>query len=198
MRTQTHDLSANKKMPCQYGKQGSGGGSRAWTHRLRARHFPAYLAAVILFAIPLSGCTTLSEYLANGFKVGPNYGRPPVPVAKDWIDVSDKRIRTESDDLSKWWTVFKDPVLDSLICYAYQQNLTLRQAGYRVLEARAQLGIDVGNLLPQTQAATGAYTRTAATREGANSQFSPRRFFSQWDYGFKLAWELGSPRTSPR
>ena len=42
----------------------------------------------------------------------------------------------ESDDLSKWWTVLNDPVLDKLICFAYQENLTLRQAGFRILEAR--------------------------------------------------------------
>src|SRR2546429_680049 len=79
------------------------------------------------------------------------------PVAPDWIDAADVRVRKDADDLSRWWTVFTDPVLDSLICSAYQQNLTLRQAGMRVLEARAQQGIAVGNFFPQTQHATGDY-----------------------------------------
>ena len=90
------------------------------------------------------------EYVQNGFKVGPNYRKPPAAVASNWIDASDKRVRTESDDLSKWWTVFNDPVLNDLICHAYNQNLTLREAGYRVLQARAQLGIAVGEIFPQT------------------------------------------------
>jgi hypothetical protein len=30
-------------------------------------------------------------------------------------------------------------VLDALVCCAYRQNLTLRQAGCRVLQARAQI-----------------------------------------------------------
>src|SRR3989440_12670383 len=107
---------------------------------------------ILLLAMALTcGCTNLGEYLHNGFKVGPNYGRPPAPVAKDWIDAADKRVRKDEDDLSKWWTVFNDPVLDSLICSAYQQNLSLREAGFRVLQARSQLCIDVGNLFPQTQ-----------------------------------------------
>ena len=55
-------------------------------------------------------------------------------MAKDWIDANDQRVRNQSDDLSKWWTVFNDPVLDSLICDAYGQNLTLRAAGMRVLQ----------------------------------------------------------------
>ena len=101
------------------------------------RPYPLYCAGLMTLVAPLCGCTPLSDYVHNGFKVGPNYGRPPAPVADNWIDAADPRVRTESDDLSKWWTVFNDPVLDDLVCSAYLQNLTLRQAGFRVLEARA-------------------------------------------------------------
>jgi NodT family efflux transporter outer membrane factor (OMF) lipoprotein len=132
----------------------------------------------------------LEEYVHNGFKVGPNYCPPPAPVAPDWIDAADKRLRRDGDDLSKWWTVFHDPVLDNLICCAYHQNLTLRQAGCRILEARAQLGIAVGELFPQTQNMTGDYTRNAVSRQIANGQFISQPFYSQWDYGFNLSWEL--------
>jgi NodT family efflux transporter outer membrane factor (OMF) lipoprotein len=147
----------------------------------------------------------LSEYVHNGFKVGPNYRKPPAPVAKDWIDAEDRRVRKETDDLSKWWTVFNDPVLDSLICDAYRQNLSLRVAGMRVLEARAQLSIDVGNLLPQTQTSTGDFKWYGLSKETANNllQFSVppgglqgvtfpafKRWYGQWDLGFNLNWEL--------
>jgi NodT family efflux transporter outer membrane factor (OMF) lipoprotein len=136
------------------------------------------------------GCTTLEEYIHNGFKVGPNYGRPPAPVAREWIDADDQRVRSESDDLSAWWTVFNDPALDSLICMAYHQNLTLRQAGFRVLEARAQRNIDAGNLFPQTQQATGEYTRNGISREIASTSNLGKRWFDQWQYGFNLSWEI--------
>src|SRR5258708_1363887 len=102
----------------------------------------ACLATLLVPGVLTCGCTSLQEYIHNGFKVGPNYRRPPAPVAPNWIDADDKRVRTESDDLSKWWTGFNDPVLDSLICYAYRQNRSLRGAALRVLGARAQLGID--------------------------------------------------------
>src|SRR5258708_1195872 len=85
---------------------------------------PLYLAGLMTLAAPLCGCTTLKEYVHNGFKVGPNYGRPPAPVAPNWIDAADPRVRTESDDLNNWWTVFNDRVLDDLICSAYLLNLT--------------------------------------------------------------------------
>jgi NodT family efflux transporter outer membrane factor (OMF) lipoprotein len=155
----------------------------------------ACLAALFVVFALSSGCTSLPEYIRNGFKVGPNFAKPPAPVAKEWIDAADKRVRSESDDLSKWWTVFNDPVLDSLVCFAYQQNLTLRVAGFRVLEARAQLAIDAGNFFPQKQQMTGDYTRTGLSERTANNFLNfgvpgVSRFFSQWDYGFNLSWEL--------
>ena len=42
----------------------------------------------------------------------------------------------------------------------------------RVLQARAQLSIDVGNLGPQTQQMTGDYTRNAVSKETAGQFFS--------------------------
>jgi NodT family efflux transporter outer membrane factor (OMF) lipoprotein len=149
-------------------------------------------AGCVIVALSLSGCTPISEYIHNGFKVGPSYERPPAPVASDWIDAQDNRLRRGPDDLSQWWKVFHDPVLDNLICSAYQQNLTLKQAGFRVLEARAQLGITVGNIFPQFQNMTGSYEREAVSNETSNrtASGSIKRFFGQWNYGFNLAWEL--------
>ena len=144
-----------------------------------------------ILAPAFCGCTTFSEYIHNGFKVGPNYHKPLAPVAEDWIDARDIRLNHGSDDMSQWWKVFHDPVLDRLICSAYHQNLTLKQAGFRVLEARAQLGITVGNIFPQTQNMTGSYEREAVSQEAANRSLgTAKQFFSQWNYGFNLAWEL--------
>jgi len=141
----------------------------------------------IALAMNCCGCTPWREYVKNGFKVGPNYREPDVLVASNWIDASDQRVRTESDDLSKWWTVFNDPVLNDLICTAYNQNLTLREAGFRVLQARAQLGIAIGEIFPQSQAMTGDFLSQASSgATGGGAQ----KFSSRWDYGFALAWEL--------
>lgn len=148
------------------------------------------LALLSALAVSLCGCTPLGEYLHNGFKVGPNYKRPPAEVAPSWIDSTDPRVRTEADDLSQWWTVFKDPTLDSLIQSTYRQNLSLREAGFRVLAARAELGISVGNFFPQSQNAYGDFTRKALSAAVANRQFIAERFFNQYDLGFNLAWEL--------
>ena len=161
---------------------------KAWGMRNR----PRWASRVLLgtAACALGGCTPLKEYVHNGFKVGPNYTTPPAAVAEHWIDASDKRVRSEQDDLSKWWTVFNDPTLDGLICDAYKQNLTLKEAGFRVMAARAQLGIAIGEIFPQQQYNNGSFTRNAVSGQVANRQFTPELYFNNWSYGFGLLWEL--------
>jgi NodT family efflux transporter outer membrane factor (OMF) lipoprotein len=90
---------------------------------------------------------------------------------------------------ANWWQTFQDPALDRLIQTAYRQNLTLRVAGMRVLEARAQRGIAVGGLFPQAQAVTGDYTRINLSKNGASGA-SPVLNYSDWNLGAALAWEL--------
>src|SRR5262249_7787827 len=112
------------------------------------------------------------------------------PVAQDWIDAGDARIRKEEDEPADRWSVFKDPVLDTLVCLVYQQNLTLREAGWRVMESRAKYGIAVGNLFPQDQTGFGGYTRVGLGKNNANPPPGLQRFFDQWALGFGLAWEV--------
>ena len=81
--------------------------------------FRTLLVGVLLAC--LTGCTSLREWRANGFKVGPNYGRPPAPVAEDWIDADDVRVRTDPGEFARWWQTFKiacrqkRPITSSLI-----------------------------------------------------------------------------------
>ena len=113
-----------------------------------------WLAAITL--VSLTGCL-----------VGPNYKRPPVttPDAYRGLAPNTAPQTAASFGDEKWWTVFNDPVLNDLVCHAYKQNLTLRQAGYRVLAARAQLGIAVGAIFPQTQTMNGDFLREASSGE---------------------------------
>lgn len=148
------------------------------------------LFAVAVCLLTACGCTPITEFVHNGFKVGPNYKEPPAPVAKNWIDINDKRLSNGPDEHATWWTNFNDPVLNDLICDAYKQNLTLKEAGMRILEAKANRNIAIGNLFPQTQQATGDFVRTVYSKENVNSEFLPRRYTPEYDVGFNLSWEL--------
>jgi len=139
-------------------------------------------------AICLSGCTNLSDYVHQGFKVGPEYTGAKANVAPQWIDATDKRVRSDPADLARWWSIFNDPVLNDLVTNAYAQNITLKEAGARILQARATLAIARGELLPQTQTSTGSFERIESS---ANPSVpATPKFSSAWNYGFNLAWEI--------
>jgi NodT family efflux transporter outer membrane factor (OMF) lipoprotein len=147
-----------------------------------------YMFCITAAALCLSGCTSLSDYVHHGFKVGPEYGPPKAAVAPQWIDASDIRVRSHAVDLSRWWCVFNDPVLNDLVWHAYNQNITLKEYGTRILQARASLAIARGDLFPQSQAAAGSYT-------ASNSSINPNfpglpKYSSNWNLGFNMAWEL--------
>ncbi len=151
----------------------------------------AALAAVAAIAVSLTGCTSFKDYVHNGFKVGPNYCKPSAEVAKQWIDAGDPRVRTNPEDLAHWWEVFNDPVLNRLVLCAYQQNLTVKQAGFQILEARYQLAIAQGNLFPQTQTVNGSYARSASTSLNVlNPALTQPIFLDRWNYNFNLQWQL--------
>lgn len=134
-------------------------------------------AAVALISV---GCTSPREWVAKGFKVGPDYCPPGVEIAPDWIDANDRRVLSNPVDHAAWWTTFNDPVLNQLVAEAYQQNLTLREAAAVIQEARALRAIACGNRFPQSQDVSGSYTR----RQAGNN------FFSDWDGSLGLAWEV--------
>lgn len=162
--------------------------------RARRRSIVATRAGKQLLAcwlcLALCGCTGIGDYFRNGFKVGPNYGRPQAPVENDWIDTADVRVRKDSDEHRNWWVVFNDPVLNNLVCTAYNQNLTLREAGFRVMEAQAAYWYTVGTIFPQQQFASGGYARNAISKQIATTSFINPRFFSVWNIGLNLGWEL--------
>ncbi len=139
-------------------------------------------------AILCTGCTSWQEYLHNGFQVGPNYRPPCTATAEHWIDSGNPHVNNTAPNDAAWWQTLNDPVLNALITSAYRQNLTLRVAGWRIMEARAQRNIAAGNLFPQTQQATGGYTRTNMS---PNTPAIAAPFnYDQWQVGTNLAWEL--------
>jgi len=138
------------------------------------------LQVLLGLAFLLPGCTI----------VGPDYARPKAAVAPNWLEAGDQRVKTEPAEYRNWWQAFNDPVLDRLIDRAYRENLSLRIAGVRVLEARAQLGIVVGEFYPQTQQAIGSlqYNRISE-RSPQAAQFS-KFTYSQDQIGVGASWEL--------
>src|ERR1700730_4603615 len=111
--------------------------------------------AVILFG---RGITAALLVTVTGCAVGPDFAPPSAPVASNWLEWRNKSLRTGPEEYREWRRVFHDPILDRLIDIAYSQNLSLLSAGTKVLQARAALGIAIGEFYPQQQLAAGATT----------------------------------------
>ncbi|GAB5402786.1 MAG: efflux transporter outer membrane subunit [Aureliella sp.] len=143
-----------------------------------------------LLMIASSGCTPLKRWKENGYKVGPNYKKPCVQTATDWVDSGHPAVVVQRERNPEWWRAFGDPTLEQLVQAAYQQNLSLRAAGVRVLQARTQLDISALNLLPQSQSHYSRYSRNQISRNTANAFPGLSRSFDDWQTGFDLSWEL--------
>jgi NodT family efflux transporter outer membrane factor (OMF) lipoprotein len=125
--------------------------------------------------------------IVSGCMLGPDFHQPAARVAPRWQEVANSTVDAGRSEYRDWWNVFNDPVLSRLIEIAYEQNLTLRSAGVRVLEARAQLGIAIGELYPQKQQFTSSvsYVRNPATQSPvlANTYFTDA-------FALQSTWEI--------
>jgi len=128
--------------------------------------------------------------VAGCVKVGPDFAPPPVSVSQKWLESGDKRVSTQPAEYRTWWQTFKDPVLDRLIDSAYRENLPLRQAGVRVLEARALLGIARGELFPQTQQGVGSLQFNRLSGSSPQATSSTQQSYFQGEIGGTASWEL--------
>jgi NodT family efflux transporter outer membrane factor (OMF) lipoprotein len=113
---------------------------------------------LVRLAEPRVSLSVALLFLCGGCLVGPDFSGPKAPVAEKWLEADNPSVDTRNQEYRDWWTVFHDPVLNRLIETAYNQNLTLVSAGTRVLEARAQLGVAIGEFYPQVQQGTGEVT----------------------------------------
>ena len=157
-----------------------------------ARHCAWWLGCILgLVCLATgSGCANLNAWVKNGFKVGPHYGRPCAPIAGDWIDAGNPQLSPAPPDHDAWWTTFNDPVLNGLVATAHEQNFTLREAGFRVLEARHRRAIAKGELFPQQQTFDGSFDRINLSRNMANAGIFLDKAFDQWSTSFGISWEL--------
>src|SRR6516165_6693316 len=145
-------------------------------------------AAMLHFRILLAAALMLS---CGGCLVGPDFSSPHAPAAEKWLETGNPSVDTRDQNYRDWWTVFHDPVLDRLIETAYNQNLTLVSAGTRVLQARAELGVAIGEFYPQLQRGNGSVTYIRPSHSDT-TQFPLGVTHNFWrdSLGLTVNWEL--------
>lgn len=143
---------------------------------------------------------TLLALLLSGCKVGPNYHRPDAPVASAYKENQawTPAIPAQIPAADTWWSIYNDPVLDSLErqVVVSNQNLKAAEAAYRV--ATAQVGIDRGPLLPNigvngvnTRSGGGSgFTQGVTTGGGTTVTSSSKSRNSIYSAGAQASWQL--------
>jgi outer membrane protein TolC len=122
--------------------------------------------SILVSVLLVTGCAPL----------GPNYKGVEVEVPATWKNTS-KHSHTQ---MTQWWKIFNDPTLNALVQTTYAQNLDLKSAGLRIVQARAALGISEGLVYPQLQTLSGNAVRTRQNT----------RTFSATGLNFDLGWEM--------
>ncbi len=120
---------------------------------------PNYFKSKIL---PLSFAAALLASCA----VGPDYNRPDTSatITGEFLNAPE----TQEEFSSRlWWEQIDDPLLPSYIDTLLEQNLDLKEAGARILQARARLGTSRADYFPSLGA-----------NSSANRNFSPSNSFN--------------------
>ena len=113
--------------------------------------------------------------------VGPDYQPPRQELPANWSETGEEEGRAiGSEELEHWWTLFNDPLLDSLIRRATLANIDLQVATSRIAQARAQYALAKGTTLP-TADISGEYANSG--RGGSPHQ-------DLFQVGFDAGWEI--------
>ncbi|MCC6679171.1 MAG: efflux transporter outer membrane subunit [Phycisphaerales bacterium] len=129
----------------------------------------------------------------SGCEVGPEYAEPGAEVNGGWLGGSGggaEGVVDEGGVNERWWEGFNDAGLTALVGMAYRENLTLRSAGLRVIEARARRGIAVGRFFPQLQEAVGGVDASRVSANSVQGASGGDRSYAEATIGLQAAWEL--------
>ena len=117
--------------------------------------------------------------------MGPKYKRPTTAVPDSYRGATPDQHAGTALGEEKWWAVFEDPGLQSLVREALTQNYDVRIAAERVLQAQAALGITRADQFPTITGGLSAFNeRFPKTRVTPEFETSPIQA------NLSLAWEL--------
>ena len=142
------------------------------------------------FVLRHSLLLTLCAALPAGCLVGPDYAAPDTDLPPGWTGasgaVSARPMPTPPVDAPadpvRWWAVFGDATLSSLIERAYAGNLSIAQAQARIRQARAASDVAASGLFPTVDAsASASRSRTRGAAGGVTGNFFRAGFDATWE-----------------
>ena len=138
----------------------------------------SFLGSMVVILVLFSGCKV----------VGPDFQQPEPQMLSQAYQAKDFQ-HQPSVELDSWWESFADPTLDQLVSQALVNNLTVQVAAERIIEARANVSLNGGNLLPNVDA-NNSYEylkRSPNARPFVGSNGDPFQLFTS---GLDSIWEI--------
>lgn len=137
---------------------------------------------------------------SSGCMVGPNYLKPRAWMPQKWVETKAQGVVFNAPaGVTRWWGVFNDPMLDSLIDQAVKANKDLKISAARVREARAQRTVTASGLFPAVNASAlyqhaRSSENASSSSTGASSTGGDTATFTNgldlYQAGFDASWEI--------
>lgn len=131
--------------------------------------------------------------------MGPVYKVPSVEIPYEWHSPVPLGFNSAPSENLIWWKCLQDPILNELMAYAAAQNLDLKIAALRVLQARAEAKAKKGDLYPHIDGSANyghVYYSKDALVNGLLGTALPveshhvKRNVNFYEVGFDVEWEL--------
>jgi len=138
-------------------------------------------------------CTLVLAGLLTGcVAVGPDYKAPDKVLSAEWTAPGANALAGPAE--ARWWTLFGDQKLDSLVDRAIAANTDLRVATARVQEARELRRAATSGLFPVVDGNASATRRRASENLGPRGQTSRSsngdKITNNFEGGLDASWEL--------
>ncbi len=138
-------------------------------------------------------------FILVGCKVGPIYEVPDVAIPTEWHSEVSEGFNTQPPEDLIWWESLQDPILNNLMAYAAAQNLDLKIAAIRVLQARAESKGKKADLYPRIDG-SATYNHVYYSKDGLVNGLignavpvdskHVKRNVDIFELGFDAEWEI--------
>ena len=114
------------------------------------------------------------------------------PLNDQFMETERAPLATDSqEDLCQWWRHLSSPVLDQLVSQAVYQNFDLREACWRIVEARAKRRSLIGRYRPKGDWLNTRHDRRQSQSGNNILPANAGDSFAVWSTGLDASWELG-------
>ena len=141
-------------------------------------------ALILLTSLTLSACALPS----SGTNTSPFKGLPFFSQFQNTPETY--TLEAYNQNAYKWWENYNDPTLNNLISTLLNQNLDLKIAAERLLQAQEQINITQSSLYPTISADAGASRQANPTNTNGLLPSSGTNYQTNQNLGLSAAWQI--------